>query len=188
MGSESAFPEGGRPASLHYPSAAMTEILEAVLAGAPGEELARLPLPESYRAAYVRREDVGMLDGLESEDKDPRKSLQVGEVPLPELAPAEAYVAGMASSINLNTVWTSIFEPLPTFGFLERLGRESPLARRHDLAYHVVGSDASGVVLRTGSAVWEWKPGDRVVVRPANLPAPAPESPKDTALTVAGSS
>ena len=45
------------------------------------------------------------------------------EVPLPELAPDEAYVAVMASSINFNTVWTSIFEPLPTFGFLDRLAR-----------------------------------------------------------------
>ena len=44
---------------------------------------------------------------------------------MPELAPDEAYVAVMASSINFNTVWTSIFEPLPTFGFLDRLGRES---------------------------------------------------------------
>ncbi|MGH9204976.1 MAG: crotonyl-CoA carboxylase/reductase, partial [Acidimicrobiales bacterium] len=30
--------------------------------------------------------------------------------------------------------------------------------------YHVLGSDASGVVLRVGSAVRNWKPGDRVVV------------------------
>jgi crotonyl-CoA reductase len=28
----------------------------------------------------------------------------------------------------------------------------------------VVGSDASGVVLRVGSAVRKWKPGDRVTV------------------------
>ena len=56
----------------------------------------------------------------------------------------------MASAINFNTVWTSIFEPLPTFGFLERYGRISPLAKRHDLPYHVVGSDLSGVVLQAG--------------------------------------
>jgi hypothetical protein len=57
----------------------------------------------------------------------------------------------MASSINYNTVWTSIFEPLPTFGFLERYGRtQSDLAKRHDLPYHIIGSDLSGVVLRTG--------------------------------------
>ena len=44
------------------------------------------------------------------------------EVPTPELAPAEALIAVMASAINYNTVWTSIFEPLPTFKFLERYG------------------------------------------------------------------
>jgi crotonyl-CoA reductase len=36
--------------------------------------------------------------------------------------------------------------------------------KRHDLPYHIIGSDASGVVLRTGSAVRNWKPGDRVTI------------------------
>ena len=73
-------------------------------------------------------------------------------------------MAVMASSINFNTVWTSIFEPLPTFGFLDRLGQESGWGARHALDYHVVGSDASGVVLRVGSAVRNWRPGDKVTV------------------------
>jgi crotonyl-CoA reductase len=46
-------------------------------------------------------------------------------------------------------VWTSIFEPLPTFGFLDRLGKESVWGQRHAQDLHVVGSDASGVVLRS---------------------------------------
>ena len=142
----------------------MSEILSAVIAGAGGDELAALPLPESYRAAFVRRDEADMFEGVASTDKDPRKSLHVGEVPLPELAPDEAYVAVMASSINFNTVWTSIFEPLPTFGFLDRLCREGVWGARHALDYHVVGSDASGVVLRTGSLVRNWKPGDKVTV------------------------
>src|SRR6202521_223933 len=142
----------------------MRAIQEAILAGASGEELAGLPLPEAYRAAFVRCEDQGMVSGLDSADKDPRKSLRIEDVAVPELAPDEAYVAVMASAINFNTVWTSIFEPLPTFGFLERLGRESRWGARHDLDHHVVGSDASGVVLRVGSAVRNWRPGDRVVV------------------------
>ena len=105
-----------------------------------------------------------MFAGLPSDEKDPRKSLHIDEVPLPELAPDEAFVAVMASSINFNTVWTSIFEPLPTFGFLKRLGRESVWGARHDQPFHVVGSDAAGVVLRVGSAVRNWKPGDAVTV------------------------
>jgi crotonyl-CoA reductase len=142
----------------------MDTILQAVLDGAPGEELAQLPMPDAYRAAFVRRDEAGMFDGMESAEKDPRKSLHVAEVALPELAPDEAYVAVMASAINFNTVWTSIFEPLPTFGFLDRLGKESRWGARHALDYHVVGSDASGVVLKVGSAVRNWKSGDKVTI------------------------
>jgi crotonyl-CoA reductase len=142
----------------------MQAIRDAILAGAGGEVLSALPLPESYRAAYVLRDEVEMFAGVDSADKDPRKSLHVSEVAVPELAPDEAYIAVMASSINFNTVWTSIFEPLPTFGFLDRLARESVWGARHALPYHVVGSDASGVVLRVGSLVRNFVPGDKVVV------------------------
>ncbi len=160
----------------------MQKILEAVLAGATGSELESLPLPESYRAAFVRREDTAMFEGLDSADKDPRKSLHVGDVPLPEIAPDEAVVAVMASSINFNTVWTSIFEPLPTFGFLDRLGRESVWGARHALPYHIVGSDAAGVVLRTGSAVRNWKPGDRVTVHCNHVDDQDPTAHDDSML------
>ncbi|MFV0306116.1 MAG: crotonyl-CoA carboxylase/reductase [Desertimonas sp.] len=142
----------------------MQEILAAIQAGVTGDDLANVPIPDHYRAAFVRREDAGMFEGMESSAKDPTKSLHIGDVATPDLAPDEAYVAVMASSINFNTVWTSIFEPLPTFGFLDRFARESEWAARHALPYHVVGSDAAGVVLRVGSAVRNWKPGDRVTI------------------------
>ena len=123
-----------------------------------------------------------MFEGMESEDKDPRKSLHVGEVAVPELAPDEAYIAVMASAINFNTVWTSIFEPLPTFGFLDRLGRESVWGARHALDYHVVGSDASGVVLQVGSAVRNWRPGDKVTVHCNYVDDQSPTAHDDSML------
>ena len=88
----------------------------------------------------------------------------------------------MASAINYNTVWTSIFEPVPTFGFLERYGRLSPLAKRHDLPYHVVGSDLAGVVLRTGAGVHAWKPGDEVVAHCLSVELESPDGHNDTML------
>jgi crotonyl-CoA reductase len=142
----------------------MEQIRDAILSGASGEELGALPLPEAYRAAFVRKADEHMFAGVPTEAKDPRRSLNVGEVPVPELAPDEVVIAVMASSINFNTVWTSIFEPVSTFGPMARLGRESQWAKRHDRDYQVIGSDASGVVLRVGSAVRLWKPGDHVTV------------------------
>jgi len=158
-------------------------ILDAILAGdTSAEDFAALELPESYRAAFVRKDEVDMFEGMASRDKDPRKSLHVDDVPLPELGPGEALVAVMASAINYNTVWTSIFEPVSTFGFLERYGRISPLAKRHDLPYHVVGSDLSGVVLATGVGVHSWKPGDRVVAHCLSVELEGPDGHNDTML------
>ena len=160
----------------------MQEILSAILAGAPGDEIAALPVPESYRAAFVKRDEIAMFEGMESEDKDPRKSLHVGDVATPELAPDEAYIAVMASAINFNTVWTSIFEPLPTFGFLDRLGREGVWGARHALDHHIVGSDASAVVLQVGSAVRMWKPGDKVTVHCNYVDDQSPTAHDDSML------
>ena len=161
----------------------MREILDAILAGdTPAEAYGALRVPESYRAVTVRRDEVDMFAGLASADKDPRLSLHVDHVATPELGPGEALVAVMASAINYNTVWTSIFEPVSTFGFLQRYGRLSPLTKRHDLPYHVVGSDLAGVVLRTGSGVNAWKPGDEVVAHCLSVELESPEGHDDTML------
>ncbi|MEU5265975.1 crotonyl-CoA carboxylase/reductase [Amycolatopsis sp. NPDC021455] len=157
------------------------EIQQAILNG-ESAAVGSLPVPESYRGVTVRADEVDMFEGLESRDKDPRKSLHVDEVAVPELGPGEALVAVMASAINYNTVWTSIFEPIPTFKFLKKYGKLSPLAKRHDLPYHVVGSDLAGVVLRTGVGVHNWKPGDEVVAHCLNVELEGPDGHNDTML------
>ena len=123
-----------------------------------------------------------MWEGVASADKDPRVSLHIGDIPTPEIAPDEVYIAVMASAINFNTVWTSIFEPVSTFGFLDRLGKESEWGARHRQDYHVVGSDASAVVLRVGSAVRNWKPGDRVVLHCNHLDDQDPSAHDDSMM------
>ena len=123
-----------------------------------------------------------MFEGLPSHEKDPRSSLHLQEIALPELAPDEAVIAVMASSINFNTVWSAIFEPVSTFGFLARLGREGYWGARHDQDFHAVGSDASGVVLRVGSAVRKWKPGDKVVVHCNHVDDQDPSGHNDSML------
>jgi crotonyl-CoA reductase len=159
------------------------QILDAIMSGtATPEDYAALKVPQTYRAATVHRDEVDMFEGLESKEKDPRRSLHIDEVDLPELGPGEALVAVMASAINYNTVWTSIFEPLSTFGFLERYGRISPLAKRHDLPYHIVGSDLAGVVLKTGLGVHSWKPGDEVVAHCLSVELESPDGHNDTMM------
>lgn len=156
--------------------------LYSALDGAEPGDIAALPLPESYRAATVHADEVDMFEGMTTWDKDPRRSLHIDEVPLPELGPGEALIAVMASSINYNTVWTSIFEPVSTFGFLHRYGRTHDLAKRHDLPYHIVGSDAAGIVLRTGPGVNAWKPGDEVVAHCLSVELESPLGHDDTMM------
>ncbi len=161
----------------------MQKILDAILAGdTTSEDFASLALPEAYQAVTVHKDETEMFEGLSTREKDPRRSLHLEDVALPELGPGEAYVAVMASAINYNTVWTSIFEPLSTFGFLERYGRSSPLARKHDLPYHVVGSDLAGVVLKAGPGVHAWQPGREVVAHCLSVELESYEGHNDTML------
>jgi crotonyl-CoA reductase len=162
-------------------SSAVDQILKAILADELAS-LAEVPVPESYRGVVVRKDEQEMFAGLSSEDKDPRASLHLQEVPTPELGPGEAIVAVMASAINYNTVWTSIFEPVSTFSFLQRYGRTSSLAAKHDQPYHVVGSDLAGVVLRVGAGVTRWKPGDEVVAHCLSVELEDPQGHDDTMM------
>ncbi len=152
------------PLRLPLGNVRMQQILEAIQAGASSEEFANLAIPESYRAAFVKRDETAMFEGVDSWDKDPRKSLHVDDVATPELAPDEVYIAVMASSINFNTVWTSIFEPLPTFGFLDRLARESEMgeAARTAVPRRRIGRVRRGVEDRLGGSQLEaGRPRDR---------------------------
>lgn len=160
----------------------MKQILEAIVAGADAKTFESLAVPDSYRAAVILKAEAEIFAGVKSADKDPRKSVHIREVPTPEIAPDEALIAVMASSINFNTVWSSIFEPVSTFGSLTRLARESRWAKRHDLPHQVIGSDAAGVVLRVGSAVRIWKPGDKITVHCNHVDDQDPTSHNDSML------
>ena len=160
----------------------MQEILKAIMDDADSETFANLKIPATYRAAHILKSEETIFAGVASKDKDPRKTVHIGQVPTPELAPDECLVAVMASSINFNTVWSAIFEPVSTFGALARLARESEWAKRHDLDYHVLGSDAAGVVLRVGTAVRNWKPGDKVTAHCNHLDDQDPSAHDDSMM------
>jgi len=160
----------------------MQSIAEAAEARASADAVLGLELPKTMRAVTTHRDEERMFEGMPSAEKDPRKSLHVDEVPVPSLGPNEALVAVMASAVNFNTVWTSIFEPISTFLFLDRNAKRSELWKRHALPYHIVGSDASGIVLRVGPGVTKWKPGDRVVVHCADVEMQEPEGYGDAML------
>ncbi|SMD22490.1 crotonyl-CoA carboxylase/reductase [Kibdelosporangium aridum] len=154
---------------------------EALLSGASPEVLASTPLPTEYTAAHLRVEDENIFG--DETDRDVRRTLHVGQVPMPELAPDEVLVAVMASSINYNTVWSATFLPLSTFGFLKATARRGGWDTRHDQPFHVLGSDAAGQIVRVGSGVRRWQVGDHVMVSAACVDDQEPAAQADGMLS-----
>ncbi len=90
----------------------MKEILEAICdPGSQPADFAALPLPAWYRAVTLHRDEEHMFDGIEPRQRDPRQSLHVEQVPVPELGLGEALVAVMASSS-----WSPATAPRCTWG------------------------------------------------------------------------
>jgi crotonyl-CoA reductase len=161
----------------------LSPLSQAVLAGAGPDELLAVPLPDTYRAAFLRREDQNLFGDAPGGDRDVRRSIHVGQVPMPEMAPDEVLVAVMAAAVNYNTVWSATFLPVPTFRFLRDLARRGGWDARHDRDYQVLGSDAAGVVVRVGSAVRHWKVGDKVVIAPPVIDEQEPMAQHDGMLS-----
>jgi crotonyl-CoA reductase len=161
----------------------MRELVEAIESpDAAPADLAALGVPHSYRAAVLHKADAGLFDGVPLRERRPADSLHVEEVPTPEPGPGEVLVAVMASAVNYNTVWSALFTPVSTFASLERYGRLGGLAARHDLPYHVIGSDLAGVVLKCGQGVRRWRTGDRVVAHCVSVELEDPEGHGDPML------
>ncbi|HET9894528.1 MAG TPA: crotonyl-CoA carboxylase/reductase [Streptosporangiaceae bacterium] len=161
-------------------SSATAELTEAITAGAPRSFFSAFTPPETMRAAALLRSEAAGFAGLASEDKDPRKSLHVMEVPVPRPGPGEALVAVLAAGLNHNTVWSSRFEPDSGFTYLDRLALQGGSAARHALDYHILGSDAAGVVVELGEGPSRFQPGDHVTICPTYLENPGMSQVDDT--------
>jgi crotonyl-CoA carboxylase/reductase len=87
---------------------------------------------------------------------DPVTSIQDEVIDVPELGPHDALVMVMAAGVNFNNVWAARGVPVDVTKTQARWGEPTD--------FHIVGSDASGVVYAVGSEVTNVKVGDRVVV------------------------
>jgi len=98
-------------------------------------------VPKSMYAWAIRRERHG----------EPDKSFQIEVVETPTLDSQDVLVLVMAAGVNYNGVWAGLGVPISPFDV-------------HKAAYHIAGSDASGIVWAVGDKVTRWKVGDEVVV------------------------
>lgn len=113
-------------------------------------EIGALPpigeVPKQMHAQLVRPDRFG----------EPEKAIQDEVIDVPEIGPRDALVMVMAAGVNFNNVWAARGIPVDVTKTQARWGEPTD--------FHIVGSDASGIVYAVGSEVTNVKVGDRVVV------------------------
>ena len=105
-------------------------------------------VPPKMHAMLVRPDRLG----------EPRDSIQDEVIDVPELGPRDVLVATMAAGVNFNNVWAARGVPIDVTKGQARWGEPTE--------FHIVGSDASGVVFAIGSEVTSVEVGDPVVIHP----------------------
>src|SRR6187200_2274246 len=87
---------------------------------------------------------------------EPSEAIRDEVIDVPELGPRDVLVATMAAGVNFNNVWAARGIPVDVTKSQARWGEPTD--------FHIVGSDASGVVYKVGEGVTNAKVGDRVTV------------------------
>ena len=103
-------------------------------------------VPPRMHAQLVRPDRFG----------DPTTAIRDEVIDVPELGPKDALVLVMAAGVNYNNVWAARGVPIDVTKGQARWGEPTD--------FHIVGSDASGIVYAVGSEVTNVKVGDEVVV------------------------
>jgi crotonyl-CoA carboxylase/reductase len=103
-------------------------------------------VPKQMHAQLVRPDRFG----------EPEKAIQDEVIDVPEIGPHDALVMVMAAGVNFNNVWAARGIPVDVTKTQARWGEPTD--------FHIVGSDASGIVYAVGSEVTNVKVGDPVVV------------------------
>ncbi len=103
-------------------------------------------VPQRMLAQVIRPERFG----------EPREAFVAEAVAIPELGPRDVLVYVMAAGVNYNNVWAAMGVPIDVIKTRQKKGEAE--------AFHIGGSDASGVVWATGKDVTNVKVGDDVVV------------------------
>jgi len=123
----------------------------ALTATAPDlRELGDVPelgvVPSKMLAQVIRAERFG----------EPRDAFLVEPVDVPELGSRDVLIYVMAAGVNYNNVWAAMGIPVDVIKARQKKGERE--------AFHIGGSDASGVVWAIGAEVQNVRVGDEVVV------------------------
>jgi crotonyl-CoA carboxylase/reductase len=113
-------------------------------------------VPARMHAQLVRPDRYG----------EPRDAIRDEVIDVPAIGPRDALVMVMAAGLNFNNVWAARGVPVDVTRTQARWGEPTD--------FHIVGSDASGVVAAVGSDVTGLSVGDHVVVHAGQWDADDP--------------
>jgi crotonyl-CoA carboxylase/reductase len=111
-----------------------------------GELPALGEVPEQMRAQLIRPERYG----------EPKDAFAEEVVPTPRPRRGEVLVYVMAAGVNYNNVWAALGRPVDVVAARQKAGEPE--------AFHIGGSDASGIVWEVGDGVDALSVGDEVVI------------------------
>ena len=118
--------------------------------------------PSTTAAVTVHADEVEMFAGVPVRERDPRKSLHVERRPDAGTRPGRGAGRGDGERDQLqHGLDVDLRADADRSRFLAPLRQDLAAGARHDLPYHVVGSDLAGVVLRTGPGVQRVEAGRR---------------------------
>jgi crotonyl-CoA carboxylase/reductase len=103
-------------------------------------------VPSKMLAQVIRAERFG----------EPRDAFVQEAITTPSIGPHEVLVYVMAAGVNYNNVWAAMGIPIDVIKTRQKRGETE--------AFHIGGSDASGIVWQVGSQVNNVRIGDEVVV------------------------
>ena len=115
-------------------------------------------VPEQMYASVIRSERYGQ----------PREAFKIEVVDVPKPGPKQVLVWVMAAGINYNNVWAALGTPVDVIAARRKANPSEP-------AFHIGGSDASGIVWAVGSEISKVKVGDEVVLSCATWDENAPD-------------
>ncbi|MGH2589466.1 MAG: alcohol dehydrogenase catalytic domain-containing protein, partial [Actinomycetota bacterium] len=121
-------------------------------------------VPARMHAQLVRPERYG----------EPKDAIRDEVIDVPEVGSRDALVLVMAAGVNFNNVWAARGVPIDVTKTQARWGEPTD--------FHIVGSDAAGVVYAVGSEVSNVKVGDRVIVHAAQWDYDDPTAGDDPGL------
>jgi crotonyl-CoA carboxylase/reductase len=115
-------------------------------------------VPEQMYANVIRSERFGA----------PREAFEIEVVDVPRLGPKQVLVWVMAAGVNYNNVWAALGKPVDVIAARRKSHPDEP-------AFHIGGSDASGIVWAVGSEARGVAVGDEVVLSCAMWDESAPD-------------